>query len=359
MTALSYGFAFVAMISVLIFVHEFGHFAVAKLCGVRVLKFSLGFGPAIGFGRFRLSWTRNGTEYVIAWFPLGGFVKMLGEHPDDEEQPEVPFDPSESLDAKRTWQKLAIVLAGPAMNLVFPVAVFALVLAIGRPWPAPVVGTVEPSSPAEQAGLLPGDRVLALDGEPVHWWDDLARRVRAHPPGELTFEVERQGESLTLSARVEIRPQFDPLGAVTPAGWVGIAHSRLRAMLGVPQARSPAARAGLRSGDRITSVSGESVDDWHALSVSYGRIATGEVTFAVERGEEEQLERLEVAVPALGSLERLGVVAATVLVSQVTPDSPAARAGLAAGDLILSVDGSPVAASPTSRRSCARAKGAP
>ena len=342
MTVLSYGFAFVAMISVLIFVHEFGHFAVAKLCGVRVLKFSLGFGPAIGFGRFRLSWTRRGTEYVVAWFPLGGFVKMLGEHPEHEEASEIPADPSESLDAKPTWQKLAIVLAGPAMNLALPVLIFAIVLAIGRPWPVAVVGTVEPASPATAADLLPGDRVVAVDGSPVKWWDDVARRVRSHPIGEMTLAVERGGEAFPVRLRVETRPQFDELGAVTPAGWIGIAHSRLRAMVGVPDAGSPAARADLRSGDRIVSVSGQTVEDWHALSVSYAGIPLGEIALGVERGDEEQPERLEIAVPALGSLERLGVLPATVLVSQVTPDSPAARAGIEPGDLLLSVDGDPV-----------------
>jgi regulator of sigma E protease len=141
--ALSYLFAFVVMLSVLIFVHEAGHFIVAKLCGVRVLKFSLGFGPAIGFGRHRLSWTRGHTEYVLAWIPLGGFVKMLGENPDEAGAPEVRAHASESLPGRPLWQKLAIVFAGPLMNLVFPVVVFMATLAVGidrrdavrRPWP--------------------------------------------------------------------------------------------------------------------------------------------------------------------------------------------------------------------------------
>ena len=83
-TGAEFVFALVLMLGVLITVHEFGHFLAAKLCGVRVLKFSIGFGPPIGFGRFRMSWTRGGTEYVVAWLPLGGFVKMLGEHPDED-----------------------------------------------------------------------------------------------------------------------------------------------------------------------------------------------------------------------------------------------------------------------------------
>ena len=118
--------AFVPMLGILVFVHELGHFMAAKYFGVRVLKFSLGFGSPIGFGRFRLRWMRAGTEYVIAWIPLGGFVKMLGEqlHDQGDAEPEViDARPDEYLNAKPTWQKLSISFAGPAMNLLLPVVI--------------------------------------------------------------------------------------------------------------------------------------------------------------------------------------------------------------------------------------------
>ncbi len=115
-------FAFVILLSVLIFVHELGHFLVAKACGVRILKFSLGFGPPIGIGRFRLAWKRGHTEYVVAWIPLGGFVKMLGEHPDEQEDPEACAHPEETLGAKPLWQKLAIVFAGLNLRIRTPQA---------------------------------------------------------------------------------------------------------------------------------------------------------------------------------------------------------------------------------------------
>jgi len=156
-------FAFVLLLGILIFVHELGHFLVAKACGVRVLKFSLGFGPPVGFGRFRLAWTRGHTEYVIAWFPLGGFVKMLGENPDEVDGVEALGNPSETLGAKPLWQKLAVVFAGPAMNLLLPVFVFACTLAIGLPRPAPIIGMIEIGSPAEQAGLHTGECELIGD----------------------------------------------------------------------------------------------------------------------------------------------------------------------------------------------------
>ena len=120
---------------------------------------------------------------MIAWFPLGGFVKMLGEDPDDEtaEALGVEPGPGEPISAIPTWRKLAITFAGPAMNLLLPVVVYAGVLASGLDRWAPVLGTVEPGSPAASAGLEPGDRVVSLDGEPVQWWDELVGAIQDRP----------------------------------------------------------------------------------------------------------------------------------------------------------------------------------
>lgn len=165
MTALSFVFAFVLMLGVLVFVHELGHFLVAKLFDVKVLKFSLGFGPAIGFGRWRLAFTRGETEYVIGWLPLGGFVKMLGENPEEDLErrarleaiargedvpPLEPIDPADiprAFNNKPVWQRLLVLFAGPAMNLLLPVVIFTAVLAGGMPMPEPVIGTVESGGP--------------------------------------------------------------------------------------------------------------------------------------------------------------------------------------------------------------------
>jgi regulator of sigma E protease len=155
---------FIVLLSVLIFVHGLGHFLVAKACGVRVLKFCLGFGSPVRIGRLRLAWKHGHTEYAIAWFPLGGFVKMLGENPDEQDDPETRANPEEALGSKPLWQKLAIVSAGPAMNLLLPVVVFLGTLFVGMPRPAAVVGDVEAGSPAAHAGIEAGDRIVAIDG---------------------------------------------------------------------------------------------------------------------------------------------------------------------------------------------------
>jgi regulator of sigma E protease len=340
-TALSFVFALVLMLGVLIAVHEFGHFLAAKLCGVRVLKFSLGFGPPVGIGRFRLRWERGGTEYVVAWFPLGGFVKMLGENPGDEESPEAVAHRDETLGARPTWQKLAIVFAGPFMNLALPVVVFVGSLFVGIERPSAVVGTVERGSPAEAVGLEPGDRILAVDGQETRFWSEVEDAIRAQPDERLRLRVEREGEVFPVELRVIERPGLDEFRLVSDVGWVGLRYARQKAVLGIPDGSTPAARAGLRSGDRVTAVAGEPVEDWTGFASAYAR-SRGTVELTLERGTGEDAATLALEVPALGDVDALGVIPASVLVSQVSEGQPAEQAGLEPGDLILTVDGEPV-----------------
>ncbi len=339
-------FAFVLMLGVLIFVHELGHFLVAKLFDVHVLKFSLGFGPAIGFGRWRLAFRRGETEYVAAWFPLGGFVKMLGENPDEEETPAALADPGRAFNRKPVWQRLLILVAGPAMNLLLPVVIFVGVLAVGFPQRDAVVGAVETGSPAEAAGLQAGDRITSIDGAPVQRWNEIDDALRARPGEARVLEVERDG----VLRRVELTPQprsgLDLFGATTEVGWAGLGHARPAAVVVIGDAHSPAAGTGLKSGDQVVSVAGEPVEDWYQWAERYAAQPLGSVV-ALEierRGAESEAEPavLSIDVPAVGDVERFGVLPATVLIAQVTPDAPAARAGLQAGDLIVGVDGAAV-----------------
>jgi regulator of sigma E protease len=361
MTALSFVFAFVLMLGVLVFVHELGHFLVAKLFDVKVLKFSLGFGPAIGFGRWRLAFTRGETEYVIGWLPLGGFVKMLGENPEEDLErrarleaiargedvpPLEPIDPADiprAFNNKPVWQRLLVLFAGPAMNLLLPVVIFTAVLAGGMPMPEPVIGTVESGGPGARAGLQVGDRVIAVAGEPVRWWDDVEEPLRARPDENVAIRVERGGETLDLSVAVEGRAGADVVGAPARIGFAGIGHARLAPVVGIPDAAAPAAKSALHSGDRVLAVAGEEVEDWQGFTTRYAA-ATGDVTLRIAReaeGADAPVES-EITIPALGSVDAFGVVPATVLVAAVSPDSPAEKAGLRAGDLIVSVDGGPI-----------------
>jgi regulator of sigma E protease len=380
--------AVIPMLGILIVAHELGHFLVAKACGVRVLKFSIGFGAPIGFGRMRLRWERGGTEYVIGWIPLGGFVRMLGEPmPGDEDfSPAIPSDarPDEFLESKPVWQKLSIVFAGPAMNLLLPILCLMGILWFGLPRPDAIVGMVEAKSPAAEAGLQVGDRILSLDGTTVAWWDEVLLPIEDRRDSEIvTFEIERDGESRQVEVSVALQTARDRFGSVVDRGWIGVGHRRLAAVVGVPEVTSVAARAGLRSGDLVLAVDDAEVEDWqalgelHAKAVQTSRLAgRSQVAWRVRReldslagrsadpmadprsrpadataspdparapdNPEIETEELILSLPAIADLDGLGLLPATILVAYVTPDRPAALAGLQPNDLVLSVDGKSV-----------------
>lgn len=186
--------SFAIALGVLVFVHEFGHFAVAKWAGVKVQRFSIGFGPVI-FG-----WRRGETEYAISALPLGGYVKMLGEGEDD---PEAAAEPERAF--LNHPYRAAIVAAGPLMNIVFAfVAYAALFVAVGvqEPSTLPVMGGVIAGLPAAAAGLQARDRIVSIEGQPIETWMQLSEAVRASGGKRLRLEVERGGERLT----VEVTP---------------------------------------------------------------------------------------------------------------------------------------------------------
>lgn len=345
MALLDYLVAFIPMLGILIFVHELGHFVAAKACGVRVLKFSLGFGPPIGIGNLRLRWERGGTEYVVAWIPLGGFVKMLGENLELQgEEPDpasIDARPDEFLAEKSTWQKLAITFAGPAMNLVFPVFVLVVGLMIGMPRAANVVGTVDAESPAAGAGLRAGDEVVAVGGDPVAYWDDVDDAVRSAAAGPLAIEVRRGDELLAFDVPVVVRRGLSVLGRAEPRGWIGLQSQRLQPLVGVPDPDSKAGRAGLESGDLVVQVGEREIGDWNQLVAAVAESGGEPLRFGVRRGADAE-EILSFELPGTASARELGLLPATVLIAEVTVDSAAHDAGLLPGDLLLSVDGRPI-----------------
>lgn len=359
--------AVIPMLGILIVAHELGHFLVAKACGVRVLKFSIGFGAPIGFGRFRLRWERGGTEYVIGWIPLGGFVRMLGEPmPGDEEfAPAIPEDArdDEFLERKPVWQKLSVVFAGPAMNLLLPVVCLVGILWNGVERMDAVIGMVEVGSPAAISGVLPGDRITSVDGEPVAYFNDAIRPIGERVAGgHIALGLERDGEAFRVEVPLGAQKIRNPYGTFEDIGWIGIGFERLDAQVGVPDFNTPASRAGLRTGDRVLAINGESVEGWEALAAKQKEIAasgTASIRWQIEREQpvtdsapaDASVERattavpqllLEIELPAVSDLRKLGLVPATILVDSVSEGRPAADAGLARGDLILSVDGAPV-----------------
>jgi len=179
----------IIVLGILVFVHEFGHFLLAKKLGVGVLTFSLGFGPKL-LGR-----KKGETLYQVAAFPLGGFVKLIGESPEDEVNEE---DRPRSFSAQPIWKRALIVAAGPCFNLFFAAFLFSCINLFGITYLAPRIGGITPGFPAEKAGLQKGDVVLSIDGESISRWEDLPKIINDSKGKELLVKLKRNGEILDV-----------------------------------------------------------------------------------------------------------------------------------------------------------------
>jgi regulator of sigma E protease len=222
-----YGLPFVVVLSILVFVHEFGHFWVARRCGVKIETFSIGFGGEI-FG-----WTdKQGTRWRVGWLPVGGFVKMFGDA-DASSKPDALAASQMSEDERRVafaykalWQKALIVGAGPGINFVFAILVMAgLFATVGQPFTPPVIGKIQPGSAAEQAGLQPGDLVKSVDGVEVHRFEELRQMIMLDTGEALTLSLLRDGRPMTLKATPEIVDERDLLGNTQKIGRLGMLPS--------------------------------------------------------------------------------------------------------------------------------------
>ena len=183
--------ALIIVLGVLIFIHEFGHFLMARIFGVGVERFSLGFGPRLfGFQRGR-------TDYRVSAIPLGGYVKMVGEDPDAEiAEADIP----ESFTHQPVFRRIVIVAAGPFFNLLLAILIFyALFQVYGYLWLKPVVGKLSPDMPAQAAGLKPGDRIMSINKTPVKTWEEMAARIDASGGLDLELVVDREGETVTVN----------------------------------------------------------------------------------------------------------------------------------------------------------------
>lgn len=230
MLLFDYVIPFLLILTVLVFVHEMGHYWVARRNGVRVEVFSIGFGPEL-FG-----WTdRVQTRWKISLLPLGGYVKMYGEHAFDESAPGeaeagaaamTEADRAVSFAHKRLGQRAAIVAAGPLANFVFAIVVFAFMFSIvGQPYTPADVGDVLPDSPAAAAGLQPGDVIREIDGSSIERFEDVQQIVQLHPETEMQFVVERDGALVRMMVRPRLAEIQDNFGNVHRVGQIGITRA--------------------------------------------------------------------------------------------------------------------------------------
>ncbi|MGW8322557.1 MAG: RIP metalloprotease RseP [Thermodesulfobacteriota bacterium] len=204
------------LLGVLIFVHELGHFLFAKRLGIRVQKFSLGFGPRV------IGKTLGETEYQIAAIPLGGFVKMLGEEPGESLPPE---DLPRAFNHQPVWKRMLVVAAGPVFNILFASVLFSVLMTLGLPALTPEVGRVLEDSPALSAGLLEKDQITAIDGTPVTQWDELSRIIHDRPGQEIVLTVQRAGQTLRIPVTPREQTVQNIFGEDQKVGLIGISPS--------------------------------------------------------------------------------------------------------------------------------------
>ena len=260
---------FLFVLGVLIFVHEFGHFLVARWHGVRVLTFSLGFGPKL------LKFRRGDTEYCVSAVPLGGYVKLAGETVQDDRQ----GAPDEFL-SKSKWVRFQVYLAGPVMNLLLAVIVLALVLSRGADMPLystsqPFIGSVKPDSVAAKAGIQPGDRIVSVDGRMLTTWDELSLAVLPRAGRELALVIDRGGaqHELKIVPAAESKYEYGSLG-VGPV---------LRPQLSEVLPGTPADRAGFQRGDVLLVVDGQTGLDRLQIIKAIESHGPSPMVFTIER----------------------------------------------------------------------------
>ena len=262
--------AFVFVLGVLVFVHELGHFLVARWLGVRVITFSIGFGPKL------LKFRRNDIEYCISAFPLGGYVKMAGENPEEP----LSGSPGEFL-ARSRWDRFRVMVAGPVMNILLAVALMWVVLAQGAQVPAfqdapVVIGAVIAKSPAERSGIKPGDRITKVGSQPVATWEDfyLAIGGRANRAVPITLLREGRDTVITVTPVGQTRMQVGDIGVLPDV------HPSISGM----ERGGPAEQAGFKIGDVVTAAAGETIIFSEQLSAAIRKFPGVPMTLRVTRG---------------------------------------------------------------------------
>ncbi|MBW8356646.1 MAG: sigma E protease regulator RseP [Pseudomonas sp.] len=247
-------------LGVLVTFHEFGHFWVARRCGVKVLRFSVGFGMPL------LRWhDRRGTEFVIAAIPLGGYVKML-----DEREGEVaPDELDQSFNRKSVRQRIAIVAAGPIANFLLALMFFWALAMLGSQQVRPVIGGVEAGSIAAKAGLGAGEEIVAIDGEPTSGWAAVNLQLvrRLGESGTLQVQVREQGATVDSSRQLVLDKWLKGADEPDPIRSLGIRPWRpaLPPVLAELDPKGPAQAAGLKTGDRLLALDGQSLSDWQQV----------------------------------------------------------------------------------------------
>jgi regulator of sigma E protease len=306
--------AFVVILGAAVIIHEFGHFIVAKLLGIRVETFSVGFGKRL-FGR---KW--GTTDYRVSLIPLGGYVKLGGDESNaglEEGSGETDIPARERFDLRPRWQKFLVAVAGPVMNILTAIAIpMAAAMMTGAPvMPPPVVKTVQPGGAAEVAGLRPGDRIVSFNGRDDSQWERISNDALLSPEQPIPLVVERDGQRIPLTIRptreVMEGEAYGKLGIVPDYGDVPV-------VLFAVEQDSPAAQAGLQADDRLVRIGGEPVRSAEQVVQYINEHPQQPIRITIERGGatqevetrtrrfEDGRERLGIRPAELSPIQKLG-----------------------------------------------------
>lgn len=339
---LEYVFAIVTLLGGVIAVHELGHFLFAKWAGIRVDTFSIGFGPRLFSRKF------GETEYCLSLIPLGGFVKIYGQDPEELENDPNPA-PDRAFARKSLGQKISVLFGGPLFNYLLAILIFAFLAVLGVQKIPAVATRVIAETPAYKAGIRSGDKILAVDGKETRTFEDVLDQIAKHPEKELRFSLLREGNPLELNVLVQKEHALTPYGEESEAG----------VLQGLdPLAREPIVATtlkehpwGFRSGDKITQFEGLPVLSWEEFEKALEGALRGpasQLRFQVERGAESvslvspDIQKIAERKDVHAFLDRVGIHNPELFVQEVMPDAPAHVAGVRQGDRLISVNGQKV-----------------
>ena len=327
---------FFLLLAVLIFIHELGHFLVARWCGVQVEVFSLGFGPKI------FQHKKGDTVYCISALPFGGYVKMFGDNP---LKPVPKEDQHKGFLYKKVPQKLAIAFGGPVMNLLFTFGAFWFLAVYGLPSFFPVLGDVPKDSPAWQKGLRPGDTINAVEGQSVDYLEDVLEKVKESPGKTLRMDfLSSSGEKKTVTLTPEKKANESPFELKKFVGHIkGFTFTSNGTRVGIPSLESPAFQSGMRIFDEIIEINGQKVKYWrdlNSLIASQKSLLTVTVKRIGDSKEKEKFLKFSISTSE-GSfdLKNLGLELPNLYIYKVGRGTPAEQSGLKRGDKIVGING--------------------
>ncbi len=337
---------FVFVLSLLVFVHEMGHYLVGRWSGIRIMAFSIGFGPEIaGFT------DKHGTRWKLSLIPLGGYVRFFGDEDassktdTDQLSAMTEEERAQSFAGARLWKRAATVAAGPIANFILAIAIFAVLFSVyGRTAADPVVAMVTRDGAAAEAGIEPGDRLVAVDGANVTTFDEVQRYVGLRPGRTIALTVERDGQKRDFQIVPKLVEDTDQFGNKMEMGRIGIAL--VDPLVTAVEPVGPAAKAGILPGDRLIAIDGRNVATYYEVGRYVSDHPGKSVVLTVQRNGQMRdfpiVPETVIDIDASGNKKDVGSIGIgpiDPLIGSIASDSPAAGAGLELGDRILSVDG--------------------